>query len=211
MDPMDHYNVSFEWQGSSAVRVFDLSVMDYDNDTSTNPSFLELQNVDFEEIVADTTDDHYNQSEILDDLSSIPSYGSFVKNLTRSEKSSFENVTNSTTIEGISVPAEMNANVMDKCAFNCTCETCLPMYGDNKAEEPINVAMLEDITDNDLCYGDVTHMMNEAECTTYMPLPEFLSVNDSVKLRLRNKILSKSNKEANDTTGACFLGIVSNM
>lgn len=210
---MDHLNVSFEWQGSSAVEVLDFNEMEYDYADSLEPLYIEMQNVAIEEISEKTenSNDQYKKFEILDDISSIPSYGSFVNNLTKSQNDSFESVTNSTRIEEISA-RDMSANIMNKCALTCTCESCLQMFDHNGTEEPINVTKWEDITNN-LYDGDLPCIYNhaQAESTIYMALPPHISTpNDSVKLRLRSKILAKSNVEAKDAARSCFCDIVSN-
>lgn len=207
-------DVSFIMSFESAVQILDfdhLDLMEYDDISQI--SFIELQNVAFNEMSGEMTVesivDHCHPGR-SDDMLFLPSYGSFVENLKRWDNGWFDNMTNSTTLEDFS-GNEMSVNNSDiECSSDC--EACLQVYLNTETSDVDTGIYSEDDNSNDLCY-DFTNLWNQTEFTTYTDFPQDMmcarptTTSENDKLLLRNKILAESNGNGNTTSGAataCF-------
>lgn len=213
-------DISFQLAGEhGVVQVLDFDPMEYENyGNRTQITLIELQNVASSELFLEAAD---NQSYLMssDDLDTISSYASFVRNLNGCETDDFENVTNSTTIEHFK-RMHMRPDENLQCRNDCNCERCLQIYfdGDSSDFDRFNVAhpatvasdfenflYVENITNANLMY-DFTRLWEEAEVTEYMEFPllhdMYTSASENGTLLLENIFFTQSNREGNDTAEA---------
>lgn len=212
------FDTSFQsMNGHSVVQVLDFDPMEYENyfNQMAQITVIQLQNVEQSEIFVEATD---NQHLMMpsDDIGTITSYGSFVRNLNSCETDDyFENMTNSTMKDNFmeGEPDHENMN----CRNDCNCERCIRIYFDadtsdfNCFNDASEVSDFEsclyvgNITNVDLMY-DFTRVWNEAalaECEEYVEFQrQDTSENNYGNLLLNNRISTQSDREGNVTAEA---------